>query len=313
MKKQSKNSPIGGRGAIIPATDGLGLSALIWEPSIPAHSVVQINIGTGMRKEFYANFAAYLAEQGHVVCLWEYRGMGQSQPVNPANFPKIKMQDWGILDMTGVMDYLHLRYPDLPKILVGHSIGGQLMGLMPNHHLYKGMILLNASFGTWYRHTFPYALKSFYFFNLISPLTAPIMGRVPLRKMGVMEDLPRDLIMEWRRWCNTEGYLFPFLEKSIPNNFYDDIKVPIKAYWTTDDPIANAHTVPALMKHFTHADKQIVALRPRDFGQKRIGHFGLFSRKMTDTFWRQVADDVLQMATTNVTFNNPGLVVGSRH
>lgn len=288
----------------IPTPDGFELAGILYEYHGAPKAVVQFNIGTGMRKGFYTNFARYLAENGFIVCLWEYRGMGESRPSDKEDFAAITMQDWAV-DMRAVLDFLESRYPDWPKLMVGHSIGGQLVGLMPNHHVLKGMVMITASTGTWWRHTFPYRLKSYFFFNILPALTVPFLGYVPVKKMKIMEDLPGALMLEWREWCNSENYLFDFLDKSIPYNAYDKLALPIKAYWTTDDPIANAVTVPALLRHFRKADIMTEAIRPADFGLKQIGHFGLFSRKLKTQFWTKVVADLEAMVSTTLTYNNP--------
>lgn len=35
--------------------------------------------GTGIKKEFYLNFSRYLCEAGFAVCLFDYRGIGESR------------------------------------------------------------------------------------------------------------------------------------------------------------------------------------------------------------------------------------------
>ncbi|MFN8349113.1 MAG: alpha/beta fold hydrolase [Spirosomataceae bacterium] len=290
----------------LPTPDGYTLSGILYEYPSQPKAVVQFNIGTGMRKEFYANFARYLAENGFIVCLWEYRGMGRSRPLLKEEFTCITMQDWAI-DMRAVLDFLDTRYPDWPKLMIGHSIGGQLLGLLPNHQKLKGMLMLNSSTGTWWHHTLPYRFKSYYFFNVLTPLLVPFAGYLPAKRLRIMEDLPGGLILEWREWCNSENYLFDFLGKSIGQHFYGDIQMPIKAYWTTDDPIANAVTVPALLRHFRKADIMTEAVRPADLATKRLGHFGLFSRKMKAGFWTKAVADLEAMVSKNAPYNNPAL------
>ncbi|TAF95663.1 MAG: alpha/beta fold hydrolase [Cytophagia bacterium] len=290
----------------IPSRDGFLLSALLFEP-ICSKGVVQISIGTGMKKEFYQHFAQFIAEQNYTVCLWEYRGMGQSRPNDVEVFKKISLQDWALLDAGGVLDFLEKRYPDLPKMLIGHSIGGQLLGFMSNHSLLRGAILVTSSTGTWWRHTFPYRFKSFYFFNILPLLLLPFYGYLACKRFNIMEDLPGNMIREWRKWCNSENYCFDFLGKTWPKAYFNEIRLPIKSYWVTDDPIANAHTVLAFTRHFSRADVLNESVVPADYGKKQIGHFGLFSRQMRDTFWRKIVNDLDHFATEKVRFNNPDL------
>jgi predicted alpha/beta hydrolase len=291
---------------VIPSRDGVMLSALLFEP-IFSKGVVQMNIGTGMKKEFYQHFAQFIAEQNYTVCLWEYRGMGQSRGADEQAMKTISLQDWAFRDVGGVLDFLEKRYPELPKMLIGHSIGGQLLGFMSNHALLRGAILITCSTGTWWRHTFPYLFKSFFFFNVVPLVLLPIYGYLACKRFGIMEDLPGGMIKEWRKWCNSENYCLDFLGKTWPNGYFEEIKLPIKSYWTTDDPIANAHTVPAFTRHFRHADIMNESIVPADYGKQQIGHFGLFSRQMRDTFWRKIVNDLDRFATEKVMFNNPAL------
>jgi len=59
---------------------GVVLQGLLLIPDHPK-AVVQFNGGTATKKEFYLPFLKYLAAQGFICCLWDYRGSGESAPV----------------------------------------------------------------------------------------------------------------------------------------------------------------------------------------------------------------------------------------
>jgi predicted alpha/beta hydrolase len=52
---------------------------------------------------------------------------------------------WAQLDMTAVFDWVIDNYPNHKKVLFGHSMGGQLVGLMENNKQIDHLFLV-ASF-----------------------------------------------------------------------------------------------------------------------------------------------------------------------
>ena len=60
------------------APDGFPLSALFGEPTRAARGIIVISAATGVRKEFYINFARFLIDNSYRVLLYDYRGIGES-------------------------------------------------------------------------------------------------------------------------------------------------------------------------------------------------------------------------------------------
>jgi len=57
------------------------------------------------------------------------------------------MSDWGVLDMPAALAWLAERFPRLPLVTVGHSVGGQLIGCMPNQARARAHLMLATSTG----------------------------------------------------------------------------------------------------------------------------------------------------------------------
>src|ERR1700730_10557067 len=66
----------------IPTRDGLRLAASVFEPAGPSADggVGVINSATGVPRDYYAPFAAFLASRGFVAVTYDYRGIGDSRP-----------------------------------------------------------------------------------------------------------------------------------------------------------------------------------------------------------------------------------------
>src|SRR5262245_53105671 len=124
----------GGRELGVPAHDGYSLAATLFEPAggAPAGSpLVVIGCAVGVQRRYYAKFAAYVAERGHPVLTFDYRGMGGSRQGSLVG-SMIRMRDWSLLDVPDVLDWAHRAEPQRPIHWVGHSMGGFATGLAYN-------------------------------------------------------------------------------------------------------------------------------------------------------------------------------------
>jgi predicted alpha/beta hydrolase len=283
----------------IPARDGLPLGALLYLPpggQVP-RAAVQLNPATGAKRRYYEPFAAYLAGQGFAVCLWDYRGAEHSRPV-PLAQASYRFADYGTLDMPAVLDWLETRFPGRPLLVLGHSVGAQQVGLMPNVHKLAGLVAVATSVGYWRYMPLGYRLKTHFFFHLFSPLSHALLGYNAAGRWGIMEDLPRGVVQDWRAWCSVPDYYFdPRFAPQLPPHEYQRLQFPVSVYWATDDPIANARSVPRFWQHVrSAAGIALHRLVPAELGVREIGHFGFFRRGLRPTLWPRLVADLARMA-----------------
>jgi predicted alpha/beta hydrolase len=279
----------------IVCSDGVALSAILLVPENQAKAVVQLNSATATPKEYYLAFAQYLAENGFVVCVFDYRGVCESTPAGGLRGCTYDYLMWGQLDMPAVLDYLDALFPDLPKLIMGHSVGGQEVGLMPNHHKIKGMVTYATSVGYWNFMPLGYRLQTHFFFQIFTPISNLLFGYVAAKRLGLMEDLPKQIVLDWRNWCSVPEYFFneKYYAESAQKGFYKELAFPIKVYWTTDDPISNARSVPMFWKHVNSTGGiHIESITPQEIGEKEIGHFGFFRKKFKQTLWTKALKDL---------------------
>ncbi|MEO1450652.1 MAG: alpha/beta fold hydrolase, partial [Bacteroidota bacterium] len=210
----------------IPCADGVVLQGKLLIPDQP-RAVVQFNAGTAAKKEFYQSFLTYLAENGFLCCLWDYRGSGETGPQQLKGCD-YTFRDYGTKDMPAVKAFLRKRFPDLPLLLVGHSAGGQQAGMMPDMEGIRGMIGIAVSTGYAPGMPFGYRLQALFFFHLFSPVSIALADYVAAKRFGIMEDLPRNVVREWRDWCSKPDYLFDpaFYGKTVPKGHYEAMPFP---------------------------------------------------------------------------------------
>lgn len=268
----------------IPARDGYPLDALVVAPSAEPRGALVLNGATGVPKAFYRRFARYAAEQGYAALLYDYRGVGGSRPKALRGFGAT-MRDWGERDMPGALAWLHGRYAGLPLYAVGHSVGGQLLGLMPNHALLSAAALVAVSTGHWRGMPPGFGLYTLAMLRLVFPLTVGAWGYLPARLMGMGEDLPAGVAREWAAWCLHPRYLAGFFGRTVRQHHYDQFRAPLLWLTFADDPIATPRNVPPMQRFYGAATVEARLIRPADVGLGAIGHLGFFREQGRARLW----------------------------
>jgi len=91
-----------------------------------ARGIVQIHHGLSEHSGRYAAFADFLAERGFHAAAHDHRGHGHTDAPDASRGVFAAREGWTrvIEDALAVEDSLRARFPDLPIIVFGHSMGG---------------------------------------------------------------------------------------------------------------------------------------------------------------------------------------------
>jgi predicted alpha/beta hydrolase len=268
------------------ARDGYTLAASVFTPAQAPRGAVLINSATAVPRKIYRGFAAYLAEQGQTVLTYDYRGIGGSRPRSLRGFA-VRMRDWAALDVAAAIDHMRSVWPKLPLGVVGHSFGGQALGLAPNNDQVARALFVAAQAGYWRLFHSPEKYRVYAMLRLIGAPIARTLGYVPGR-LGVGEDLPRDVFLEWTGWVMRPRYFFDDATLDALANF-PRYRGRLRAICLTDDPWGTAPAVDLLCSGFTGTTVERVDIRPADASAAKIGHFGFFRPEHRDTLWRDAA------------------------
>lgn len=126
------------------ALDGYILAGVLYTPVNTIKANLVVSSATGVPQAFYRRFSEYAAQLGYQVLTFDYRGVAKSAPRQLKGF-KMSYLDWGKLDLAGAIDYSFKQ--DTPLFLVGHSYGGQALGLTPNHDKVSAMYCFGTGAG----------------------------------------------------------------------------------------------------------------------------------------------------------------------
>jgi predicted alpha/beta hydrolase len=279
-----------------PAADGYLLGATLFLPRGAKRHAVLINSATAAPRRIYKGFASYLARRGCAVLTYDYRGIGDSrqksltgynQPRSLVGF-KASMSDWAALDVAAAVSWMRQRYKDLPLGYVGHSFGGQALGLLPNNTEVARALLIAAQAGYWKLMASPERYRVYAMLNFVGiPLTR-LLGYAP-GWSGLGEDLPKGVFEQWTGWVMSPRYLFDDARLAALANF-PNYRGAMRALCLSDDPWATKPAVELLCAGYVSAKPDILTVAPADAGASRIGHFGFFRPEHRDTLWRGAAE-----------------------
>jgi len=242
-------------------------------------TVVLVNSATAVPRQFYRYFADYLRASGWSALTYDYRGIGGSAPGTLAGFD-VRMRDWVLRDMSGVIDWVAANLAPERLYCVGHSFGGQALGMVANPEAVRAAVGVSAQSGYWGVQGGAEKLRTGIAVHTLMPLFAKTLGYFPWSKLARGEDLPGGVALEWSRWCRNRNYLLD--DETLPLDRYQRFEAPLLAYSIEDDLWGTARAVDEMMRAYSNVTRRHIV--PADYGFDALGHMGYF-RRNSATLW----------------------------
>ena len=282
------------------ALDGYDLGGTLFEPEgegAPKQAVV-FNCGGGIPAARYRRFAAYLASQGIPVLTYDYRGIGASRPPSLRGFT-VSIEDWSEDDSGGAIAWLASRFPSAELIGIAHSVGGLLMAGAPNAQRISRFILVGVHTGYFGDYEVTYRLPMAFMWHAFMPALTRIVGYFPSSWFKLGHDIPAGIALQWarRRSPDLTG------ESTRANAALarcGALTGSALVVSISDDAFATRTGTKRLLSYVPRLAVSVLSLRPREFGMKRIGHFGFFRRGAERRIWplavRWIVDGTISAA-----------------
>jgi predicted alpha/beta hydrolase len=233
-------------------------ASLLWLPAM------------GVAAKHYLPLAEALAARGIAVFVHEWRGNGGS------SLRAGRHCDWGYrelltVDLPASEAVLAAAAPGVPRILGGHSVGGQLaccrLGLAPG----TAQRLWLVASGAPYWRAFPprtrWWLPMAYRFL---PWLADRCGALPGRRIGFGGQEARGVIRDWSRSALSGRYAAAGIDEDL-DAAMARVSVPVTAVVKADDWLAPASSLRFLLSKLPASPATIVALDGE--GGRRADHF----------------------------------------
>ncbi|HEX6735388.1 MAG TPA: alpha/beta hydrolase [Azonexus sp.] len=271
------------------AADGYRLAAHWWPSAGPAAAVVVINPATAVKAEYYHRYATFLAEHGLAALTYDYRGIGASRRGSLRQCKTISKRDWGCYDCEAALRQARRFCPDLPLYVVGHSIGGLLLGLAPSAGEVCRALTVGAQYAYW-RDYGPGKALMWLRWHLLMPLLTALCGYFPARRLGWHEDLPAAAAYEWAyRPATLEAAYGVGPDDELLRHFAE-MRGELLAIGIEDDPFGTPAALERLLAYYRNARRRHVRIAPASVGVAAIGHFAWFNSRFRDTLWQESLD-----------------------
>jgi predicted alpha/beta hydrolase len=278
----------------LPVDGGAQVAVRRYDPAGAPRASIVIGGAMGVRQPFYEPFAQWLAQQGLRVWTFDYRGSGDSRGDAPLRGFKADLFDWA-RDYEAVIDAAKAELPDGPLYLLGHSLGAQLPGFLQRPEQVDGLVSIAAGSGYW-RENAPRLRRSIlYFWFVLVPLVTRLWGYFPGRRLRKVGDLPRGVILQWRRWCLNPRYSVG-AEGELASQSYGRVRFPVLALSITDDELMTLAGTESLVSLYAGAPSAVERIAPADVQARRIGHFGFFREQFSQSLWPSTVDKLHRLA-----------------
>ena len=264
-------------------------------PARDPRALVLLHPATAVTQGYYEAFARWLAGLGLSVLTYDYRGTGASRPAD-LRACTVTMADWMEEDVGAVTRWAAERYPALPLLAVGHSVGGHAIALSDETVRLRAAVLVASHAGaTRLVRGLGERLRVGLVMRVLGPLLCTLLGYMPGRRIGLGEDLPASVMRQWGRWTSLPRYFFDdpamYAERRMRAQ-----RLPLLVLGFDDDPWANPEAIAMLVGPLVNAGVERRQIAPVEAGVPAIGHMGFFRKRCATLLWPQVGDWLLAQA-----------------
>lgn len=259
--------------------DGRVLAGFRFVPDGPVRAPVALLPAFAVKQRYYRRFATWLAERGFEVLTFDNRGIGASRVGHPRE-ERVGVTEWGTLDHAAALSWLAEQRG--PKLAVGHSFGGQVVGLTDAARTIDGLYGVACQLGYWGHFDGFERHRMRFLFRVAMPTVSRVWGYFP-SWAGLGEDVPPNVMIEWSRWLSSPNYLLDHVPEAAAR--FRAFPGQFASLGFTDDTYAPPRGVQALAACFDPARTDLRVLAPADVGLPKVDHFGFFRPEGQATLW----------------------------
>ena len=246
----------------IETKNGQELSATFYFPDGEMKAAVLIVPAMGVTQKYYASFASWLSTQGYLVATFDYAGIGLSLSGNLRD-TSVSITDWAKFDCTAMINAVSTQGEGKALYWIGHSLGGQIFGMVPDCRFITKVINIAGGSGYWFESAFSLKWRAWWLWYIVAPLATRVYGYFPGKRLRKVGDLPGKVMMQWRRWCLNPQYLVGAEGPEIRNK-YRAVVTPISSFSFTDDEFMSKNSIDSFNSFFVRSQMKTIRITPEE-------------------------------------------------
>jgi predicted alpha/beta hydrolase len=263
--------------------NGKSITATVFAPSVPLHRTLLISVATGMKQSFYYKFAAYYAEQGYYVYTYDYTDIGLSKS-GSLRGSETSYTTWGAEDYPAMVSFVKKQHPEEPIYLIGHSFGGNCLGMTEVSNDLAAIVTVASQQGYWRNFNDWQRYFIWFVFAVTMPLLTRLLGYFPSKTHGLGEDLPKNVSGDWSNVILKPEGVTGLSDKH--SSWFEKITRPMLMISLDDDTYAPKQTVDNLAQCYSRAEIERKNIVPKECNADSIGHLNFFRAQFQETLWQ---------------------------
>lgn len=285
MTRQDSN----GEPVVFRTADGIDLHGKVYAPQGHHRRAVLVSGGLGIPQRFYAPFASWLAQRGHLVLTFDLRGMGASR--SPEHRRSLRSLDadmltWARQDFPAAVRTLLDKTGGESAALIGHSLGVHHAAMTDadTQARIDTVVSVAAGSGYWRDWAAPSRRLAPLMLHLAAPVLTPLFGYFPGKVLRMVGDLPGPAMRQWARWCRHPGFAWG-AEPDLIQPSLQSARFRIEAFSFTDDDAMTENCTRKLLDAMPRAQSNLHVIEPQALGLSAIGHVGAFRPQASHALW----------------------------
>ena len=233
-------------------------AVLLWLPAM------------GVPARHYLPLADALTRLGVATAIHEWRGIGSSD--RRAG----RQSSWGYRellehDLDASLALARTQWSDVPMLVGGHSLGGQLAALLAAMHpqAFAGLVLVASGAPFWRAFARGRLIRIAYG---LAPLLATMRGHLPGRRLGFAGNEARGVIADWARTGRTGRYAAAGLDVDL-EQLLQRLTLPVLGIRFVDDWLVPSASLDWLVGKLPRAPVTRQLLGAADLAGQPPDHF----------------------------------------
>lgn len=239
------------------------------QPTAPTFLVLP---AMGTKARYYEPFAAKLSMENYHVIIADWRGNGDFsiQPSREVNFGYEEL----IEDIGTLVDYADEVFPNSKKMIVGHSLGGQVGSLYTAIHPERiaGLVLMTSCL-VHYRGWGMFGGLKVLFASTLFPILSTVLGYFPGHQLGFAGKEAKQVMKDWS-YNGWTGKYATTNNKVDYNQALAQLSKKILSISVEGDVLASKQAVINLLNKY-HSSSNITHLHvsSEESGVRGLNHF----------------------------------------